>query len=107
MGLLLGDALLLGILNIDVLEDIVHILTDGLLAYVGCGRVDAGAARSIVLVLGVVYLLVGILGFILPTLFGLSPHGKTISDNLLHLVLGILSIATAEASGRSTTEARG
>ena len=54
MGLLLGDALLLCILNIDVLEDIVHILTGGLLAYVGCGRVDAGAARSIVLVLGVV-----------------------------------------------------
>ncbi len=72
----------------------------------GFGRVDAGAARSIVLVLGVVYLLVSILGFILPTLFGLSPHGYTISDNLLHPVLGILSIATAAAC-RSTTEARG
>ena len=98
LGLILGDELLLGILNIDVVEDIVHILTGGLLAYVGFGRVDAGAARSIVLVLGVVYLLVGVLGFILPTLFGLIPHGYTFFDNLLHLALGILSIVVASAS---------
>ncbi len=106
VGLILGDALLLGILNIDVMEDIVHILTGGILAYVGFGRVDAGAARSIVLVLGVVYLVVGVLGFILPTLFGLIPNGYTIFDNLLHLVLGILSIAVAATSGRGA-EARG
>lgn len=48
VGLLLGDGLLLGILNIDVIEDIVHILTGGILAYVGFGRLDAGAARSVV-----------------------------------------------------------
>jgi hypothetical protein len=102
-----GDALLLGNLYIDVLEDIVHILTGGLLAYGGFGRVDAGVARSIVLVPGVVYLLVGILGFILPTLLGLIPHGYTVFDNLLHLVLGILSIAIAGTSGRDTAEARG
>ena len=45
--------------------------------------------------LGVVYLLVGHLGFVVPTLFGLLPDGNTIFDNLLHLALGILSIAVA------------
>ena len=99
LGLLLGDGLLLGILNIDVVEDIVHILTGGLLAYVGFGRVDAGAARSLVLALGVVYLLVGILGFIVPMLFGLIPTGYTIFDNLLHLALGVLSLVVS-LSGR-------
>ena len=106
LGLLLGDGLLLGILNIDVVEDIVHILTGGLLAYVGFGRVDAGAARSVVLALGVVYLLVGILGFIVPMLFGLIPTGYTIFDNLLHLALGVLRLVVA-LSGRGAAPTRG
>ena len=106
LGLVLGDGLLVGILNIDVIEDIVHILTGGILAYVGFGRVDAGAARSVVLALGVVYLLVGILGFVVPTLFGLIPTGYTTFDNLLHLALGVLSLLVA-LSGRGATTARG
>ena len=106
VGLLLGDGLLLGILNIDVVEDIVHILTGGILAYVGFGRPDTGAARSVVGALGVVYLLVGILGFILPTLLGLVPSSYTIFDNLLHLALGVLSLVVAFGQG-STTTARG
>ncbi len=105
VGLILGDALFLGILNIDIVEDIVHILTGGILAYVGFGRLDLGTARNVVIALGVVYLLVGILGFVVPTLFGLIPNGYTIFDNLLHLVLGVLSIAIAFAE-RGTTEAR-
>ena len=40
VGLFLGDGLVLGILNIDVVEDMVHVLTGGILAYVGFGRVD-------------------------------------------------------------------
>ncbi len=107
LGLLLGDQDLLGVINIDIVEDLVHILTGGLLAYVGFGRVDAGVARSLVLVLGVVYLLVGVLGFILPTLSGLLPHGYSIFDNLLHLVLGVLSIVVASTSRGGTTAARG
>ena len=106
VGLLLGDRVWLGILNVDILEDIVHILTGGILAYVGFGRLDIGAARSVVIVLGVVYLLVGILGFILPTLFGLIPNGYTVFDNLLHLVLGVLSIAVAFGE-RGTAATRG
>jgi hypothetical protein len=105
LGLLLGDGLLLGILNIDVVEDIVHILTGGILAYVGFGRVDPGVTRSAVLALGVVYLLVGILGFIVPMMLGLIPTGYTIFDNLLHLALGVLSLFVA-LSGRGATEAR-
>lgn len=63
-----------------------------LLAYVGFGRLDFGATRSLVAAFGVLYLLVGTLGFILPNLFGLIPSGYTVFDNLLHLVLGVLSL---------------
>ena len=106
LGLVVGDGLLLGILNIDVVEDIVHILTGGILAYVGFGRVDAGTARSVVLALGVIYLLVGILGFVVPMMFGLIPTGYTIFDNLLYCALGVLWLAIALA-GRGEAAARG
>jgi hypothetical protein len=39
--------------------------------------------------------LVGVLGFAAPTMFGLIPHGYTVFDNLLHLLLGGLSLAVA------------
>jgi preprotein translocase subunit Sss1 len=101
--LVLGNEVWLGILNTDTLEDIVHILTGGLLAYVGFGGTDPATARNLVLALGVVYLAVGILGFVVPMVFGLIPHGYTLFDDLLHLVLGVLSIAVAlTASGAST-----
>ena len=103
VGLALGDQLWLGILNIDIVEDIVHLITGGLLAYVGFGRVDLALTRTVVGVLGVIYLVVGVLGFVVPMMLGLIPHGYTIFDNLLHLALGILSIALAWLVGGERT----
>jgi hypothetical protein len=95
VGLVLGDKVWLGILNVDIVEDIVHLATGGLLAYVGFSAMDLSTARSLVLALGVVYLLVGILGFFVPTMFGLIPSGYTVFDDLLHLALGALSLIVA------------
>lgn len=95
VGLILGNRVWLGILNVDIVEDIVHLATGGLLAYVGFSGIDLSTARSLVLALGVVYLVVGILGFVVPMMFGLIPHGYTIFDNLLHLALGGLGLAVA------------
>ena len=95
LGLILGGGLLLGILNIDIAEDIVHILTGGILAYVGFGQADEGLVRNVVGALGIIYLVVGVLGFILPMLFGLIPSGYTVFDDLLHLALGVLSLFIA------------
>jgi hypothetical protein len=102
VGLVLGDRVWLGILNIDIVEDIVHLVTGGLLAYVGFGRTDLSTARSVVLALGVIYLAVGILGFVVPTMFGLIPDGYTVFDNLLHLALGGLSLAVALSAPRAS-----
>jgi hypothetical protein len=95
VGLVLGDQVWLGILNVDIFEDVVHLITGGLLAYVGFGRVEQALTRTVVGVLGVIYLVVGVLGFVVPMIFGLIPHGYTIFDNLLHLALGIVGIAVA------------
>lgn len=103
VGLLLGERPLLGLVNIDLLEDIVHLATGGLLAYVGFGQRDVGLARNVVGGLGMVYLLVGVLGFIVPMLFGLLPHGYSVVDNIIHLALGIAGIAVAFSQGGGTT----
>jgi hypothetical protein len=95
IGLVLGDQVWLGLLNVDIFEDIVHLVTGGLLAYLGFGRTDLTLTRTVVGVLGIIYLVVGVLGFVVPMVFGLIPHGYTVFDNLLHLALGILSIAVA------------
>jgi hypothetical protein len=91
LGLLLGDELLLGVVNIDVLEDLVHLASGALLLYAGVQR-SVGVARGIVLAVSLVYLLVGILGFVVPYLFGLLPHGYSTVDNAIHLILGVLGL---------------
>jgi hypothetical protein len=94
VGLALGDQLLFGLLNIDLVEDIIHLLTGALLTYAAF-RSPESQLRMIVGVLGVLSLGAGILGFINPTLFGLVPSTYTIADNLLHLTLGVLGIGFA------------
>ena len=92
-GVLLGAQSLFGVLNIDIAEDAIHLITGGLMAAVGFRGSDS-AVRSVVGGLGVVYLLVGVLGFVVPDLFGLLPHEyKTVLDNLIHLSLGVLGIS--------------
>ena len=105
-GLVLGDRSPLGILNIFYVpkgDDIAHLLTGGLLVYLGFGQTDEGLARTAVVALGVVYLLVGMLGFVLPTLLELPSHGYSVGDDIIHLLIGILSLAIGFTSGRGTT----
>lgn len=91
-GLLLGEKSLLGVLNIDIGEDVVHLVTGGLMVGVGFRGSDR-AVRSMVGGLGVVYLIVGVLGFFVPDMFGLLPHEyKIVLDNIIHLSLGVLGI---------------
>ena len=91
LGLVLGDELLLGVVNIGVLEDLAHLASGALLLYAGVQH-SAGVTRSIVGAVRLVYFLVGLLGFVVPYLFGLLPHGYSIVDNAVHLVLGIFGL---------------
>ena len=91
VGLLLGDGLLLGLVNVDLLEDVIHLASGALLLYAGVQR-NVDVARGIVLAVSLVYLLVGALGFVVPYLFALLPHGYSLVDDLVHLILGILGL---------------
>jgi len=91
-GLLLGEERLLGLLNVDLLEDLIHLASGGLLIYAGLLQQSARFTRGMIGALGAIYLLVGVLGFVIPFLFGLLPHGYSVFDNLIHVALGILSL---------------
>lgn len=99
VGFIAGDPEdgLLGLLNVDIVEDIVHLGSGALLAYVGFSAANS-AVKTVVTALGIVYLLVGILGFVDAELFGLIPHEYNLADNILHLALGALALFAVSAS---------
>jgi hypothetical protein len=93
VGLLLGEGSLFGVLNIDLVEDGIHLLTGGLLAYAGFAARDLKVVRAIVGGTGIAYLVLGVVSFARPMLFGLIPSGYVlVLDNLIHLTLGVLGI---------------
>ena len=91
------EGYLFGLVNVDIAEDIVHLLTGALFVFVGFGQRDNALAKMVVGVLGAIYLLVGILGFISPTLFGILQHSYSTADNLIHLIIGVASLVVAYA----------
>jgi len=106
VGLILGEQSLLDVLNIDIAEDIIHLVTGGILTYVGFAKLDGGVVRAVVGGLGVVYLLVGLVSLTEPNPLGLFPSEYSILDNLIHLVLGVLGIGAALLSGGKATTGR-
>ena len=96
VGLVLGNDPLLDLLNIDVVEDMIHVASGLLLIVLGYTSVSAQTVKLGVLVLGVVYLLVTALGFAEAGIIrDLNPHGYGIVDNLIHLVVGVGAVAAA------------
>lgn len=100
LGVFLGDQSLMNLVNIDIVEDFVHLLTGGLMAYAGFASRDADTVRTTVGGIGILYLMVGLIGFFAPTLFGLLPHGYSLFDNFLHVALGVTGIAVAWIIGK-------
>ncbi len=98
LGLLLGNDPVGGALNIDLMEDFIHLSSGALLTYLGFASVSDHVVRAFVGGLGVVYLAVGVVGFAIPDVFGLIPHEYSGLDNAIHLALGILGIGAAAVS---------
>jgi len=77
--------MLLGIFPVNLLHNVVHVLLGvwGIMA----ARSFAGA-KSYAQLVGLIYLVLALVGFMDPTGFGLVPLGET--DVWLHAVLGIV-----------------
>lgn len=91
----------LGIFDVDALHNIIH-LVSGILALVFASQGES-QARMFALVLGIVYALVTILGF-------LTGDGKILglvsvngADNYLHLVLAIVFLVVGLKKSDATT----
>ncbi|MDP9382535.1 MAG: DUF4383 domain-containing protein [Chloroflexota bacterium] len=101
VGIITGDVLLS--LNSELVEDIVHLLAGAVALYAGFGTRSDGPAIQYARIFGAVYLLLGILGFVIPRLFGLLPDvGYRIQDNIVHLVLGAIGLYIGFAADRSS-----
>jgi len=88
--------LLLGIFQVNGLHNVVHLLIGVALA--GAAMSSPAASRSTNLTVGVVYLLLGILGwFIVDT--ALNIVALNAADHILHLLSGILLIVVARGVG--------
>jgi hypothetical protein len=86
IGLFTGDSLV-G-LNSEMLEDVIHIVAGAILAYFGW-RGGAAQASMWLKVFGVIFLIVGLLGFFDRTIFGLFKAGMGTIDNVVHLIYGV------------------
>jgi uncharacterized membrane protein HdeD (DUF308 family) len=88
---------LLGMFDVNMVHNIVHLLSGVVL--LGAAFMNNGAnARITLLVLGVVYAIVAILGFVAPgvteSLVGdNSTTTSMMADNILHLLLAVVFIA--------------
>lgn len=78
-----GGANLLGIFPINWLHNLVHLGIGAALVLAATGTRQATLTARVV---GIVYLAVGLLGFVSPDMFGLMPIGD--ADIALHLVSG-------------------
>jgi hypothetical protein len=89
-----GDHLL-GIMNVDIVLDVLRVLIAVALLIVGFGRVPIGAVRAVLIVVGAMYVLMGLLAFFDPTLFGMLPTGFTGFDIAFHLIVGLGTLIVA------------
>jgi hypothetical protein len=81
----MADSTLLGVASVNVLHNIVHLVIG--LAGLSGGRSESGGI-SFCKTFGVILLIVGLLGFVQPNLFGILPLGGY--DIWIHLVTGAI-----------------
>jgi hypothetical protein len=95
IGFFIEGEHLLGIMNVDIALDVLRVIIAAALLYAGFGRADARTVRTIVIVVGALYVIMGLLAFASPTMFGLLPTGFTGFDIAFHLIVGIGALLVA------------
>ncbi|HVF54430.1 MAG TPA: DUF4383 domain-containing protein [Actinomycetota bacterium] len=88
-----------GIFGVDMLHNIAHLGIGGLLVF---GSRTPALAKTINLVVGIVYLLLAILGFASVLDEDTVLHINS-ADNILHIVTAVLALYFGTAGGRTGT----
>ena len=106
-GFFVEGELLVGLMNVDITLDVLRVIIAAALLYVGFGRASVGAVRATIIVVGALYVVMGLVAFADPTLFGLLPTGLTGFDIGFHLVVGLGSLVLALLpAGRKSSDTR-
>jgi hypothetical protein len=95
VGFFIEGQHLLGLMNVDIALDVVRVVIAAALLYAGFADVRNEMIRNILIVVGVLYVLMGVLAFVDATLFGMLPTGFTGFDIGFHLIVGIGAILVA------------
>jgi hypothetical protein len=91
---------LMGIMNVDLTLDILRTVLAIALLIVAFARVSDAAVRTVLIIVGVLYVGMGLLAFADPTLFGMLPTGLTGFDIAFHLIVGAVTIVIAALPDR-------
>ncbi len=93
---------LIGLFPVNALHNVVHLAIGAALLY---GATATAAALMVAKVIGAVYVVVGVLGFVAPDTFGLMPIGG--ADIWLHLATAavLLALGFYAPEARSTAAA--
>lgn len=96
-GFLIGDGRLL--FNFETSENIIHLILGVLGVVVGFFVTGDRPSVWYAYGVGVLLVLIGLVGFFDPTVFGIYPAvGVNIADNLFHLIVGGLGLAAGLAT---------
>jgi hypothetical protein len=96
-----NNSVMLGLFQVDSIQNIIHLLS-GVIALVCAGSMSG--ARTFFKVLGIVYAIIAIIGFIQgQTVLGIMLANT--ADNILHLLIAIAALVLGFGGGRNTTDA--
>jgi hypothetical protein len=98
---------LFGLMNVDIVLDVLRVVIAAALLIVGFANVSLAATRAVVGVVGGMYVLMGLLAFADRTLFGMLPTGFTGFDIGFHLVVGLAALVLAVMPALNREGARG
>lgn len=104
IGLFSGEGQLAGFINIDLTFDLLRMVFGALLIYAGFAA-PVDTARTIVKVVGGIYVLMGIVGLFSPDMLGLLPGQLTGFDIVFHLLGGALGAVLALMSEKNNSAA--
>lgn len=97
LGFFVEDGHLFGLMNANILLDVLRVGLAAALLYVGFGSAPAERIRGVLMFTSVLYVGMGVLGLISSTLWGLLPAGLTGFDIVFHLTTGLLAGIAAAA----------
>jgi hypothetical protein len=95
VGFFIEGSHLMGIMNVDIALDVLRAVLAIALLIVAFARVSHAAVRTVIIIVGALYVVMGLIAFGSPTLFGMLPTGLTGFDIAFHLVVGAAAIIIA------------